>query len=506
MAVMFRALICAALLVCSPALGDGKIFAGHAAPAEIPEQSALIVYDGRVETLAIETRFAAKGRDFAWVVPLPAKPEIRAGTAGMFPTLRGMFLPRMWVFEGAGVVIGLLLFWCVGCCLVMLGAGSAGARIAAWGTLAWLLVTSCVMSSLGLARGGGGDFGAVTVIERALIGDFDVSVVQSADAGEIKGWLAENGVGTSPDADRAIEDYVKRGWFFAVSKLRRSFDEARLTAPTPLIFKFAASKPVYPMQLTGAGATAPLRLELFVFGKSFAFASGFDSVRRADVEILESGQGYYWRGSTNVRVSHALVKEVVGDAPCATLLRRTLRPGDMNRDIDIEFAGASRKGNSIASKTAALQMAIAMGLTAFLISGAGLSRWAAQIGPWPAGLQGLGMSLAAGIVGFLLTWHLIPAVSEASKSGISDYKRMREIQSACSVAIDQMEKQGPAKNKEASLVAEAAVRLLQQEFGYPNDVRVEDSPGNFIIREKNGEIQCVYFNWNGQETVETLRY
>lgn len=68
------------------ALADGKIFPSTAFPEQvrIPEQEALIHWSNGVERLVIETRFDAKGTNFAWVIPLPARPKIEAATPGCF--------------------------------------------------------------------------------------------------------------------------------------------------------------------------------------------------------------------------------------------------------------------------------------------------------------------------------------------------------------------------------------------------------------------------------------
>lgn len=505
MVVIFRAFVCAALLVCSPALGDGKIFTtGHAAPAEIPEQSALIVYDGKVETLAIETRFVAKGKDFAWVVPLPAKPEIRAGTAGMFPTLRAMFLPRIWVFEEAAPVFGFLGYLAVWAILCMLGLNEIALRFAVFGFLAWFVVCCLLLPALETARAAEGMTG-VTVLERSVVGDFDVSVVESPDAGEMSAWLSTNGFQSTADADRAIANYVRNGWVFAVSKLRRSFDDALLSAPTPLIFKFATGNPVYPMQLTGAGATTPLKLELFVFGKAFANASGFESVRRADVRVVEEGTWGVWRGSLEVCVSHTLLREIIGDAPCATQLRRTLLPAEMGGDVQISFAEASKTGNSVASPRAAVQAGIAVGVLAFVVGGLGMMRWASQIGPWPAGFRGIGISLALGCVSGLGLWALTPTMPIAKDSTWSELRRRAEILGACHEVLFPKVKIGLRADLNAAEISNAALQLLGVNPELPSGIRIEDSPGNFVVREIGGEFECVYYTWNGQELVERIR-
>ncbi len=68
-------------------LADGKAFPPVAISTEVrmPDQRALLVWSNGVERLAIETRIVGEGTNFAWVVPLPAVPQVDATTTGLFP-------------------------------------------------------------------------------------------------------------------------------------------------------------------------------------------------------------------------------------------------------------------------------------------------------------------------------------------------------------------------------------------------------------------------------------
>src|ERR1051326_5694263 len=75
------------------AAADGKVYAPVAVAAQpvIPDQRALICYSNGVERLVIETRFFGPGTNFAWVIPLPAKPLVEQASVGLFPTLDYLF-------------------------------------------------------------------------------------------------------------------------------------------------------------------------------------------------------------------------------------------------------------------------------------------------------------------------------------------------------------------------------------------------------------------------------
>jgi hypothetical protein len=67
------------------ALADGMVVPQEFYPkVQIPNQQALIHCADGVERLVIETSFLGEGTNFAWVVPLPAVPEVKPVSEGFF--------------------------------------------------------------------------------------------------------------------------------------------------------------------------------------------------------------------------------------------------------------------------------------------------------------------------------------------------------------------------------------------------------------------------------------
>ncbi len=92
-----RWLICAVAIFCcsAAAFADGTVFVQGIAKPRIPDQSALITFDGKTERLVIETAIEGEGAEFAWVVPVPSIPKVEAATPGLFPTLRAITRARI---------------------------------------------------------------------------------------------------------------------------------------------------------------------------------------------------------------------------------------------------------------------------------------------------------------------------------------------------------------------------------------------------------------------------
>ena len=77
------------------ALADGKVLPPVLLPQEVamPDQRALLAWHEGVQTLVIESAFVGEGTDFAWVVPLPTKPEVESATRGTLASAAALMQP-----------------------------------------------------------------------------------------------------------------------------------------------------------------------------------------------------------------------------------------------------------------------------------------------------------------------------------------------------------------------------------------------------------------------------
>lgn len=183
------------LALASLARADGGVFLRVDTRANLPDQQALIVYKDGTETLAIETRARAEGDELAWVVPLPAVPEILPATTGTFPTLRSICepirlrVPWQFLFIGGWVLVVAL----------SLHAQRGEQRKAAFVVVvAILLVMSCLLlPTLAPSNGGTNDPG-LQVIDRAIVGNYDVTTIDSISAESVATWLTSNGFKVPP--------------------------------------------------------------------------------------------------------------------------------------------------------------------------------------------------------------------------------------------------------------------------------------------------------------------
>jgi len=361
--------LAAALVLAPAALADGKMFAVEVADvsgAQIPDQAAMICWDPetKTQTLAIETRFIGKGTEFGWVVPLPSRPEVKPGTKGMFPSLRGMFAPVVQT-RGVGampIAIALVLI-----ALIFMyvpswrGIGSL--------LLVLLFLVLLMLPALGSARGStGAPVAEPDFVDRRIVGDFEVTTLESPEGSVVVDWLRSRKFHVPAAAETVIDQYAKQKWSFVATRLVREGDTAEVSTAHPLVFTFTTDAPVYPMRLTGADANRDLSVELFVFGPSLAEAKGLKATSAGELLVGETPFRSSRRGSsTYIFAAHSAITPLVGDAKFATRLTGTLRPHQMNRDMDIAWTSGGAKGRSVQTRATAAGIGVDLGLTAMFI-------------------------------------------------------------------------------------------------------------------------------------------
>lgn len=349
---------------------DGMVVAPPEARARItiPAQSALLSWSNGVETLAIETRFVGQGTNFGWVVPLPAVPEIRAATRGLFPTLREQFQPKVihnvtpWCLgafslaglailtrRGANATIRDALHDMLGCALLLspLSWTHIPGVLIPISLLAGLLINEqrrlwtgleivcqAMLAAIILSLLGGmllpalGTAGSEPTTEatgvRALasqsVGAYDTTTLTATDPGALHKWLDQHGYALPTNAQPHLAEYLQRGWVFMAARLRPQQETNVEKLVHPLIFTFKAEKPVYPMRLTTAG-NGPLEVELFVLGPQMATAPGWRIERAVVAEYPSDSSFVPHRVSVSpFQIRHPLLRQCASGQPVATKL------------------------------------------------------------------------------------------------------------------------------------------------------------------------------------------
>jgi hypothetical protein len=500
------------LLLPVAALGDGRMIPSTAFPANItmPDQQALIHFTNGTERLVIETRFTGAGTNFAWVVPLPSQPIVEAATTGLFPTLRYLFQPRV-IHNVHHYYIGILVV--IGLILLLRTAFRAGVLAGAVFFIFILLVGAALLLPALSTAGSKGmattTEGAVSILDRRVMGVFDTTTIASQDPKALQNWLRERGFVVSAETDPVIASYVKEGWVFVAAKIRRDLAELQTSTPHPLSFTFKTPRPVYPMRLTGIN-NGPLRVELYVFGPGRASAPHFKVERCTHPDYPLPSEMWSRNPAEALKIVHPLLRQWVGGSPVATKLTATLTPADMRQDVWLDWGFFCEKKSRLYSPQGARTYAFNWGAAVFA---AGLLfAWLASVGSEPNRRRLLTCSAGATVLGLVLAsgLHLVLPKTEVRlvrMPGVRTHLNLYYVSSELEAETNLTPTTARAVLADVSKSLSVRYKGSDSRDDYMANlllggrVREEDSPGNYTFRETASGLEFVTYDAQGAEHV-----
>ena len=553
------------------ALADGMVVPTIAYPAKItiPDQRALICFSNGTERLVIETRFTGAGTNFAWVVPLPSQPVIEEATTGLFPTLQFLFQSEI-VHEVARYYSGILaligigylllivrpsggLKWLDGLACICVGVAVATAShrdsfnpgafcvvtailfflvflirvakksaFAVFGLtfLGFLFLAGLLLPALSAAKRTGMSSEttsqAVSVLDRKLVGIFETTTITSRDPKALENWLRENGFAVSTNAEPIIASYIKDGWVFVATKIRRDKPDNETSTPHPLSFTFKTDKLVYPMRLTGLN-TQSLSVELYVFGQTRAEAPHFKVERCTRPNypaIPDTYSNWIYRRHQSPEapdIFHPLLRQWTTGLPVATKLTATLSPADMSNDIWLDqapffFEQKTRLFSRQGALTTALNWGV--GLFAACLLAVCLSAFAGE--PHKTKVpRRIGIVALASIVLVGLVYLSLPKTQvKLLKASPVTYMIIQQL--GIRIALGDYDWHTTAQAR-ASLqeIISNPTNPVVDPIGWTNyftgsQIREEDSPGNYLLRETNNQLALVFFYPGGEEEIDVI--
>ncbi|MGB2938663.1 MAG: DUF2330 domain-containing protein, partial [Phycisphaerae bacterium] len=233
----------------SEAVADGVFVWNEGVDLVAPSQIGVILHDEGTEELVLQVKYQGPARDFAWLVPLPAAPEVKAVKSDLFAELSQYTQRReRWV-------------------------GHHGRAVE----------------------------GEVQVLERKKVSIYDVAVLKAKGSAVLMAWLKENGYNLPKKATPVVADYVKRGWVFTAVRIhpddQKLWDEKHPGGGTlvPLKFSFASDRIVYPLKISSLNA-AETEVLLYVFGE--------DVVVHPDLEAQAPRAGEFYYCQLEVKENH----------------------------------------------------------------------------------------------------------------------------------------------------------------------------------------------------------
>jgi hypothetical protein len=210
--------------LCFCVYGDGVFVWRKGVDLYEPSQKAIILWDDGYENLILQVKYKGEASDFAWIVPVPSEPDVRAVDGDIFAEISEYTQQRGW-----------------------------------WNAAFYF-------------RKHGIREEKVEVLERKKVSVYDVAVLNAKDASVLISWLNENGFSFPQKGRRILEEYIEKKWTFAALRIHpdeeklwveKSLNEGTLV---PLKFTFLSKEIVYPLKLSSLnkGETEVL---LYVFYK-----------------------------------------------------------------------------------------------------------------------------------------------------------------------------------------------------------------------------------------------
>ncbi|MHC5053503.1 MAG: DUF2330 domain-containing protein [Planctomycetota bacterium] len=493
--------VCLIVFSCHSALADGKFWPrrtkAYRKEVGIPSQRALIKLKDGKQTLVIETAAESESPGLGWVIPLPAVPDrMEVVRPGLFESLSFCLRPEITHHDphrDKGVEFSIFLFLLLALWAVLAFVGpSARKGLGCVGTPLLCLGMLCVlMPRAGCSAGPPGTSASpgVRIEAEKRVGSYEVKVVTAETPQALDEWLQANGFAGLDERDEAaIADYIARKWCFFTAKLAR--EEGGRAAPHPISFEFPSKEAVYPLKLTGLAGSEP-RFEILAVGEKQA---EFPGLRTAFADTFKAtGPGGNWRAANHrAAIGHPDVRRYFWDGCVVTRLEGKLTAGQMKDDVTLEWKELSPHRDHFYGRTAAkragsatfLLLASFLLLVTLLIFWGDCSvkerRWRGIV----AVVSSIVVALIAGAVvraslpvvdirveaeapwGREFTGRWVPRRIEYAKGseGVLDAARLREIMAGKTPGH-----RAPSNPYVGGLVREEA------------------SPGNYEIREEQGE-------------------
>ena len=256
-------MIALALSLALPANACGGLACSVTAPVLQAGERIVFAVDTDAHTVEAHVQISYEGpsEDFAWIVPVPAAPEVFLSSDLLFnaiaPATQATFTPVVTTLGS--------------CSRRQLRLGSV------WGSPDYEINTSGPLPAP-----------EVTVVSRDQVGPYDSVVLQANDADALASWLGEHNYDLPTNFATVIAPYVAEGQAFLALRLLKDRDAGDLT---PIAFRYAGDKASIPIQLTSIAAAPDLPLQVFYLGAHRAVPLNYLHVQINEAAIDWLGQG-----------------------------------------------------------------------------------------------------------------------------------------------------------------------------------------------------------------------
>ena len=224
-------------------------------PMNQVSERILFVADGETVTTHVQIQYTGSAADFAWILPVPAVPELGVSHNEVFQQLQFATQPTFILDWKEDPACGFI-----------------------WPPFARAEVVT-------LADAG------VEVVAEGRVGPYDTVVITSDDPGAITAWLQDNGYNLGALGADLLRPYVEGGFLFLALKLAPDRDLGDLQ---PIALTYAAERPGIPIRLTAVATQPNLGVLVWVLGANRAIPTNYlhVEINEARIDWLNGGLNY----------------------------------------------------------------------------------------------------------------------------------------------------------------------------------------------------------------------
>ncbi len=220
----------------------------------IDQNAERIVFVKGRETVKayIQVQYQGEPVDFAWIVPVQARPTLDVADPSIFNAFDQATAPQF-VFPSPAFPVG------AGACGP--GASTAG----------------CGMSSEGAGAAGDDSYrvdgdedpdGTTAVWGTDNVGPYETAIITADEPEDLTDWLADHDYTVPPEAFGLIAQYIEEGQFFVAIRLQA---QSGIDLIQPLVIEYAGPEPCVPLRLTQVAAQPDMGVLIWIVSDAQAY-------------------------------------------------------------------------------------------------------------------------------------------------------------------------------------------------------------------------------------------
>jgi hypothetical protein len=317
--------VLAAMVPAHRAYACGGFFCSTAPVVQAGEEIVYALEDDGSLTMSVRLAYQGSDPDFAWLLPLPAPPELSLGSDALFVQLRAatapLFLtdvrtdgtcrpePTCVTREGE-----------VARAPVSFGCGSSSAPSTGW---TGDYVDAGQRADTGRVSGwdaGGRSDGGVDVFSEGTVGPYDTVVLGAANAVEVLDWLTAHDYQVPGGSEDTLDAYAARGHVFIALRLSTSATTSQIA---PIVMHLPVEAPCLPLRLTAISTVPDLPITAWFLGRARVVPTNYSVVPPQYLDPRFWTESGFYGSETTRRIDalggQAFTTEYAGATPALPL-------------------------------------------------------------------------------------------------------------------------------------------------------------------------------------------